>query len=48
MAEVTSSFETGPMDTYETGISFFFKNSNNASKEPKVEQATPKQINEIF
>lgn len=41
VALVTSSLLTGPTVTYETGIFSTFKNDNKASKDPKVEAATP-------
>lgn len=40
-AFITSSLDTGPTLTYDTGISWVFKNYNNASNEPNVDAATP-------
>ena len=40
-AFITSSFETGPTLTYETGILLLFKNYKRASNDPKVDAATP-------
>lgn len=41
VALVTSSLLTGPTVTYETGMFSAFKNVNKASKDPKVDAATP-------
>ena len=44
IALITSSLETGPTDICETGIFYYFKYSNRASKDPRVEAATPTPI----
>lgn len=36
-----SFLETSPMQTVETGILFYFKKTNNASRDPKLDAATP-------
>lgn len=41
IALLISSLDTGPTVTYDTGILDSFKKDNKASKEPKVEAATP-------
>ena len=41
MALITSSFETGPTEMWETGTFCDFRYSSKASKDPSVEADTP-------
>jgi hypothetical protein len=41
IAFITSSLDTGPTVTYETGTFSFAKYSRRASREPRVDAATP-------